>query len=120
MRLQQRPQNFRADQRRITGQDQHISAMPAQQRLAHPGRMAGPKLFGLLDEMNPPVLAELLDDLFLALSDHDQRPRHIRGKTGVQNPSQHRLAADFMQRLGQFGFHPRRFSRGQDDGGQDS
>ena len=115
---QQRPQDFRADQRRITGKQQHVSTMPAQQRLAHPGGMAGAKLFGLLDEMNPPILAEPLDDFFLALSDDHQRPRHIGGKTCVQNPFQHRLSTNLMQRLGPLGLHPRRFSRGQDDGCQ--
>ena len=108
----------RRDQRPVAGEDEHVAVVVLQVRLAHPGGVAGAELLGLLDPRDPLVVAELGDDLVLAVPDDHHHPVAPRAEARLQHVVEHRLAAHLVQHLRALRLHPRRLAGGEDDGGE--
>ena len=108
----ERFEHIAPNQRPIPRQDKHIPLVPFQFFLTHPRRMPGAELFGLLDPVDAIVVTELGDDVFLAVTDDHDDFVAPGAETGIEHPAEHRLAADFVKRLGAARFHSRRLAGG--------
>ena len=80
--------------------------------------MAGAFLFVLDDPGDVGVVLICLDDAVAVVADDEVEAGDADFAAGVEDVGEHGATADFMQDFHTVRFHPRGFSRGEDDGGE--
>ena len=127
MAVHQRPDRLLAQQRRVSGEDEHVVLLAVVQVVvgqscqADRHCVAGAPLHPLLDEPEPQpgtVLRELLGDPLRSVPHHHDRAFELFGRQRVEHVEDHGPAAEQVQRLWSGRAHPAALPGSEDHGGQ--